>query len=159
MRKLKKTLTFGIVVLTFCGLGVSPAAFGHSGFGLSPFGGALRGATRVTGRVLCLACTLKDAQAASPQSGADLYVFENGAQHAVFQVTAVGKIPSGEDPSQLAYWIAITGLRKKLIVRTKAQLWQNLTTAENMHKEVELTGLLRSTGTFDVAVIAPADAQ
>lgn len=158
--KLKKTFSLGAVVILSCiGFGASSVAFGHSEFGAGSFGGELRGATRVTGRVLCLACTVKDVQAASPEHGSDLYVFKNGTQQAVFQVTAVGKIPSGEEASQLAHWIAITGLDKQINVRMNDKLWQSLTAVENIHKEVELTGLLRSTRTFDVAVITPIDSE
>ncbi|MGE0683627.1 MAG: hypothetical protein AB7P69_22355 [Candidatus Binatia bacterium] len=158
--KLKRMLSLGaIAILLLIGIGASSVVFGHSEFGTGSFGGELRGATRVTGRVLCLACTVKDMQEAFPEHGPDLYVFKNGTQQAVFQVTAVGKIPSGEEASQLAHWIAITGLNKQINVRMNDKLWQSLTAAENIHKEVELTGLLRSTRTFDVAVITPVDAQ
>jgi hypothetical protein len=160
-RKLKRTLSLGVVVVVVScvGFGASSVVFGHSEFGTGSFGGELRGATRVTGRVLCLACTVKDVQEASPEYGSDLYVFKNGTQQAVFQVTAVGKIPSGEEASQLAHWIAITGLDKQINVRINDKLWQSLTAAENIRKEVELTGLLRSTRTFDVAVITLVDSQ
>jgi hypothetical protein len=155
---LKKALSLGAgAALLLFSAGPSGVAFGHGEFGRGPFGGELRTPTRVTGKVLCTACTVKDVQAASDGGTSDLYVFINGTQQAVFQVLAVGKIPSGEDASQLAYWIAVTGLSKKVVVRAKEELWQNLIDAKNIQREVELTGLLRSTGVFDVAVVTPVD--
>jgi hypothetical protein len=53
--------------------------------------------------------------------------------------------------------MAVTGLSKKVILRMKEEWWQSLIAGENLQREVELTGLLRSTGTFDVAVITPVD--
>ena len=155
----KRAFSLGaVIVLSLFTFGTSRVAFGHGGLGISPFGGEWRNPTRVMGRVLCTACTVKEVQEASAQYVPALYVFTNGTQQAVFQVTAVGKIPSGQDASQRAYWIAITGLSKKVVVRAKDELWQSLIAAENLQKEVELTGLLRSTGTFDVALITPVDA-
>lgn len=158
--QLKKTLSFSAVaVLLGIGLGNSSLVFGHGRFATGSFGGELRGATRVTGKVLCVACSIQEVQEAARERGADLYVFKNGAQQAVFLVTAVGKIPSGEEASQLAHWLAITGLDKQVNVRMNNKLWQSLTAAENLQKEVELTGLLRSTRTFDVAVITPVSPE
>lgn len=159
LSRLTKLLGLSAIVFACVSFGASSTVFGHGKFGTGSFGGELRGATRVTGRVLCLACTVKDVQDAAPQDGSDLYVFKHGAQQAVFQVTAVGKIPSGEDASQLAHWIAITGLDKQINIRMNDRLWQSLTAAENIRKEVELTGLLRSTRTFDVAVVTPTDSE
>jgi len=157
LRVLKRICLNVGVALWLYGTFLSDAAFAHGSFGIDSFGGELRGPTRVTGRVLCTACTVEEVQAASAEHLPGLYVFVNGAQQAVFQVTAVGKIPSGEDASQLAYWMTITGLSKKVIVRVKDELWRSLIAAENLQREVELTGLLRSTGTFDVAIIKPVD--
>jgi hypothetical protein len=154
----KRMLGLGtLIVLSFFPVGTSRVAFGHGGLGISPFGGEWRNPTRVMGRVLCVACTVKEVQKASAEYVPNLYIFTNGTQQAVFQVTAVGKIPSGQDASQRAYWINVTGLSKKVVIRARDDLWQSLIAAENLRKEVELTGLLRSTGAFDVALITPVD--
>jgi len=154
---LQERLSLGMAVALFVLYSETfSLALGQEG-GIGSFGGELRGPTRVTGRILCVTCTVKEVQDASAEHVPSLYVFTNGTQQAVFQVTAVGKTLSGEDASQLAYWRAVTGLSKKVVLRMKKEWWESLVAEENLEREVELTGLLRSTGTFDVAVITPVD--
>jgi hypothetical protein len=57
---------------------------------------------------------------------------------------------SGRD-SLLGRWQTITGLNKRLLVRADDSVWRKLTAEENHKKDVQLTGLLQNTGTFDVS--------
>src|SRR5260221_2110803 len=123
------------------------------GRGFGSFGGELRGLTRVKGKVLCIECTLDRAKDANPDLSAKLYEFTNNNQLAVFQLLGVGEVGGIQDASDLSYWMTVTGMNKQLSLRLPEKLWTRLTAEENLAKEVELTGILRNTNTFDVAQV------
>jgi hypothetical protein len=120
------------------------------GAGPGTFGGELRGAYQVQGKVLCVGCTVKEVQKASPQHLPDLYILKKGRQQVVFQITKITNSASGRE-SLLGRWQAITGLTRRLLVRTDDDVWRKLIEEDNVEKDVQLTGLLQNTGTFDVS--------
>lgn len=139
---------FGVVLL----LGSERDSFARGGGGAGPgsFGGALRSACQVQGKILCVDCTVNEVQKASPQHLPDLYTLKKGKQQAVFQMTKIVNSASGRD-SLLGRWQAIPGLTKRLVARAEDRVWQQLTATENHKKDAQLTGLLQNAGPFDVS--------
>ncbi len=148
-RTMKRALGAGFAAALCLAGAHSVSALG--GNGLYPFGGEFRGMTRVTGHVLCSPCTLKDMSEATVAPHQGLYEFTYKGQPTVFAVTAIGDFDGGRDTSQEAYWRAITGLSHQVSVRAEDSLWQQLVAESNRKKPLLLTGLLRSTGTLDIA--------
>ncbi|HXG22888.1 MAG TPA: hypothetical protein VNN62_27920 [Methylomirabilota bacterium] len=130
-----------------------PVCAQSSPFGLGSFGGEWRGMTRVTGKIVCAPCTLKEARQAMPDQQQDLYEFLKGDQSAVFQVTAIGDFFGVQDASQAAYWQTVTGLNKTLSARTSDNTWRTLTAEKNLNRPVLLNCFLRSTNTLDIAAM------
>lgn len=129
-------------------------SFAHGTGGARPgvFGGALRGSYLIHGKVLCTNCSVQEMQKASPTHLHNLYVLKNKQQQAVLQIIQLRNTASGRE-SLLGRWEAITGLTRQLAIRAEESLWQQLIATENQQKEILLTGLLQSTGTFDVSVL------
>lgn len=150
----KRLLHFGLLtILVLSGLGVVAPAQGRD-FLPGPFGGELRGMTRLTGNIVCNNCSLDQLREdLTGQMPDQLYEFQNGKQKVVFRVTAVGDLAhtGNQDASQAGHWQAIAGLSKRVSVRTGESLWQTLIAQDNMQKPVELNCWLRSTGTLDIA--------
>jgi hypothetical protein len=149
MNILSTGLSIGIVALVL--LIASPnSSFAQPGGGRPPsFGGSFKGMTQLQGKVLCVACAVEDARKAQP-SPRDLYLLTYGSERAVMQVTMVENSASGRE-SLGGRWKAITGLTHQLTLRGDDRLWQKLTAEENLQQEVSVTGVLQSTGPFDVA--------
>jgi hypothetical protein len=143
-----------LAILLLSDVGVFTSAQGRDGFVPGSFGGELRGMTRLAGNIICTDCSLdiikKDLAGQMPDQ---LYEFQSGTQKVVFRVVAVGDLAhtGNQDASQAGHWQAITGLRKRLPVRTSEALWKTLTAQDNIQKQVELNCWLRSTGTLDIA--------
>ena len=121
-----------------------------SGFGSAawsqfrpPFGGELTGLTTFTGQVVCVDCTVEQARDAYPNRF-NLYQFNNGREDFVMQIT------SFLDSSQHHYWQSVAGLADEVTVRGPDQVIAALTEEENLRKPVTVTGILRSTRTFDI---------
>lgn len=126
------------------------SARGAGGAGPGAFGGALRGSYQIQGKVLCSGCSVQDVQKSSPTHLHGLYVLKNKGQHAVIQITQIRNSASGRH-SLLSRWEAITGMTNQLSLRAEEEVWKQLIASANQRKEVQLTGLLQSTGTFDVS--------
>lgn len=141
-------LTAALLVMS----GQPSLARGPGGAGPGSFGGEIRGAYQVQGKVICLGCTVQEAKKTSPQHIPDLYTLRRGKQQAVFQITQVMNTASGRN-SLLSRWEAITGLTNRLSLRVTEDLWRQLTSTENRQRPVQLTGLLQNTGTFDVSEV------
>jgi hypothetical protein len=150
----KQLSSVGLLVILFLsGIGVVAPAQGRDFFP-GPFGGELRGMTRLTGKIVCANCSLEAIRKdPAVQMQYQLYEFQNGKQQVVFRVVAVGDLAhtGNQDASQAGYWQAVAGLNKRLSVRADESLWQTLTAQDNMQKQVELNCWLRSTRTLDIA--------
>jgi hypothetical protein len=152
MGMLKKIFKSGLLaVLVLVGGPSGVVAQGASG--ITTFGGELRSTTRIKGKVLCTACTLKEAVDANPDVQARLYEFRNGAEPAVFQLMGLNEVGGIDDPNEVARWSTVVGQRRQLSVRMQSALWKQFISEENLQKEVELTTLLRNTGVLDVGVL------
>lgn len=114
------------------------------------YGGAMRGMTQITGTIVCAACDLEQARRANPEMH-DLYLLEHDLGQAVLQVNQVRNSANrGASESIVgSRWEAITWY-PQLAVRAPEEEFQKLLAEENLFKEVQITGLLRSTRTLDV---------
>jgi hypothetical protein len=118
-----------------------------------PYGGAIKGMMQISGTLVCAECTLEDARKAHPEMH-DLYLFTHDLGQAVIQVNQV-QDSSGRGASESIVgnrWEAITW-HPQLAVRAPEEEFQKLLAEENMFKEVQLTGTLRSTRTLDVTTV------
>jgi len=98
--------------------------------------------TRVTGEVLCVDCTLADMRRVGA-AGGSLYEFHSAYGNAVLRVDAV------DDATR---WASVTQ-GKRLTVRAADPVLRTLTAEENLSRELEITGLLSSDRTLDVAQV------
>jgi hypothetical protein len=98
--------------------------------------------TRVTGEVLCVDCTLADMRRVGA-AGGSLYEFHSAYGNSVLRVDAV------DDATR---WASVTQGRR-LTVRAADPVLRALTAEENLSRELEITGLLSSDRTLDVAEV------
>lgn len=115
---------------------------------VSPFGGELRGETRLKGYVVCVGCRLEDARKTQPEAGS-LYEFTwagRGGEEDAF----VMKVEWLNEPKR---WEAIAGLSHRLVARASEEVFRRLTAKENRVHQMELIGLLRSDRIIDIAVV------
>lgn len=112
------------------------------GFGGGTFGGEVRGATQLKGTVVCVGCTLEEAEGAQPQMR-HLYQLVHAHGQLVMAVQEVNRSTMWE------IW------PHTLSIRTSPHLFQQLTAEANLFKNVELLGLLNRGGrTFDLFQVA-----
>lgn len=121
--------------------GVTTGAQGFAPGGLSSFGGGSRGMTLIRGNVLCAGCELDEVSKARPGMH-HLYQLTHKQGQVVMQVRTV----NGSE-----IWGA--PLSPRFSVRAKDSVFQQLTAEENLTKEVEISGILRNTGTLDIATV------
>ena len=137
-------LSVGLFVLL---AGLSPGVWAQAGGGGAPnpsgMLGNLNTLTRIQGAVVCVGCSLEEAQRVQAASSR-LYELRNARSTAILRVDEV---------DDAARWASIT-LGHRLHVRTATVLWQQLTAEENLFKEVEITGLLSSGRSLDVSGVA-----
>jgi len=139
MATLSKSIRISVVgALLFAGL-TTAAHSQVAGGGLSAFGGESRGTVQFAGKVVCVGCSLEEVQQAHP-SAHDLYLLRHRQGQVVMQVETVNEQP---------LWHSLAW-PPRLWVRAADQLFAQLTAERNLFKEVEITGLLRNTRTFDV---------
>lgn len=124
----------------------TPLVYGQAPGHVMPFGGELRGLTRLTGEVVCVGCSLEEAREARQNAG-DLYLL----RHPKGQV--VLRVESFYDPAEHIRWESIAGLSHRLTARAPDWVFAELMAEENLFKEVEVTGLLRSDRTFDISQV------
>jgi hypothetical protein len=55
-----------------------------------------------------------------------------------------------DDADEGMWWETIAGLSKRVWLRAPDEVLRSLTAEENLFKKVEIIGLLRKTGTFDI---------
>ncbi len=139
MATFSKRISINVAVaLLLAGL-TSSAHSQVAGGGLSSFGGESRGTVQFAGKVVCVGCSLEDVQQAHPHQH-DLYLLRHRQGQVVMEVETVNEQP---------LWNSLAW-PPQLWVRAADQLFAQLTAEQNLFKEVEITGLLRNTRTFDV---------
>jgi len=102
--------------------------------------GETRGVTFFRGTIICAGCSLEAAQAANPRLGR-LYAFDSDRGQIVVRMN---------DADDRMWWEAITGLSNRVWLRGPDEVLNSLMAEENLFKEVEVAGLLRKDGIFDV---------
>jgi hypothetical protein len=136
-----KRITIGVAAALLLA-GVTNGARGQmAGGGLSGFGGESRGMTIIRGHVVCAKCTLDEVQKGQPDKH-HLYQLTHRQGQVVMQVRTV----NGSD-----MWA--TPLSPRFSVRSTDSVFQQLTAEENLMKEVEVSGILGNTRTFDVFTV------
>ncbi len=134
--------TVGMLLLS--GVVSSALAFGTGGAGIGLGGMGSRGMSLITGKVLCTNCTLDQMRQSHPELR-QLYQLNHSEGQIVVQVSSVNGQESWRAPQS-----------DELGVRSLAQVFQALTSKDNMMKEIKITSLLSKDGRnldiFDVAV-------
>jgi hypothetical protein len=120
---------------------VTTAAHGFAPGGMSPFGGGSRGMTLIKGNVLCSGCELTEVRKAQPGLP-HLYQLTHRQGQVVLQVKTINGSGLWEAPQSPLF-----------AVRAKDEVFRQLTAEENLTKEVEIAGIIRSTRTLDIATV------
>lgn len=119
--------------------GVSAVAQGQVPGGGLTVGANGRSLTQLKGQVMCAGCSLEEVRKAQP-SEHHLYQFSYSNGQIVMKVTEVNKSSMFEAVA----W------PPRLWLRANDKLLQQLSAEENLFKEMELTGLLTNSRTFDL---------
>jgi hypothetical protein len=136
-----KTLRVGVpTALLLGGLALGAQGFVSPGVGGS-FGGESRGVLQISGTIFCAECDLAEVSHAPQPVEGKLYQLTHRQGQLVMDITALNGAPR---------WSTHLGLQQ-LSVRAKDSVFAQLTAEENMFKTVELTGMLRTTRTLDIA--------
>jgi hypothetical protein len=128
-------------------LGQGTGGSGTGGGVGGPVGGETRSTTQLSGRVLCMKCSLEEMRAKQAQDDKTLYELTREQERAVLKLESVNNARRWDD----------LNLSQTLQVRGEEELWQKLTAAKNLRKEVALTGILRPTGTLDLSSVTFMD--
>jgi hypothetical protein len=96
-------------------------------------------------------CTIEDARAAHPGL-TDLYELSHKQGKVVIRVSSVDNSTSSEDENVTGLWKDISQ-SPQLAVRAEDSIFQKLVDKRNQAKELEITGILRTTRTLDIADI------
>lgn len=116
------------------------------GQGVPPvIGGQFRPMTQLRGDIVCVGCTAEEARRVRPDA-INLYTLEFDGGQLVMNVEWVSH-------QSRQYLEDVAGLTDTLQLRASPNILQELTAEEHLFKEVQITGLLRSTRTFDVASV------
>jgi len=114
-------------------------AFGGVGGTATGIGGGGRYALRITGRIVCTNCSLDEVHKAQPNLY-HLYQLTHKNGQAVVEVNTV---------NNSTRWGTLTW-PPRLWVRAQDKVLQQLIAEKNLSKDVEITGILSNSRTFDV---------
>ena len=144
MSSLRKAVRASVASLFLAGgLTTSAHAFGLSG----PFGGELRQMTQVKGQVVCTNCSVEEVRKAQPDREGRLYQINHDNGQLVMAVAWL---------NEEHRWRSIVG-SVSLFMRSSDALFEQLAAEENRFKDIQLTGLLKSTRTFHLYQIDPSE--
>ncbi len=130
------------VLVAFLLFGESTRVWGQTAGGRMTFGGELRGAIVVRGKLVCAGCDLDEVLG----PGVDrrkAYLLRHRKGQVVIEVHWVN------EPLR---WSNL--LSRRVFVRAADPVFEKLVAEENMFKEVELTTLLRGSSTLDIFRVA-----
>jgi hypothetical protein len=158
MSTLKRIGAVGLT-LTMLLAGLVPGAWGQVAAvpgGAVGVGGELRGTTVIEGKVLCARCTLEDVQAAQPRL-TNLYELHHPQEGKVVMQIAPRQDTTGYyawwQSDGAIWWQSVVGPGYSVSVRAPRSLFRQLMAEENLMKQVQLSGLLRRTRTYDVNAV------
>jgi len=127
-------------MLLLAGVASCVHAFSGPGGGTATgIGGGGRQALRLTGKVVCMSCSLEEARKAQPDSY-HLYQFTHKNGQMVVEVKMV---------NDSTRWGALTW-PPQLWVRAEDKVFQQMTAEQNLSKDIKITGILSNSRTFDV---------
>lgn len=143
MKTIRKMVTIGIAAaLLLTSLPPVAKAFLPGG-SLPLFGGEPSGLTQISGRVVCIGCSINDVRAAQPELP-QLHQLKH--QHGQLIMTL-------QSVTEQARWENIVGMSQNLWVRAPIDLFRQLNAEENLFKEVVILGMLRNDRTFDMSEV------
>ena len=136
----KGIVRVGLMVVLFC---LSAPGFARGQGGWPPvIGGQFRPLTKLRGEIVCVGCTLSQARRVRPDA-IHLYEMKYPGGRLVMNVEWVNH-------ESRQYLEDVSGLNDSLRLRGPQSALEKLTDETTQYKEVELTGVLRSTRTFDI---------
>jgi hypothetical protein len=155
MRIFHQTCGGGIVGLLLL-TGVTVSAFGQGlgteGLGSGASSAGPKGLIRLRATVVCANCSLDEAKAAHPDL-TKLYELSHEQGKVVIRVSAVNEGPGGETRTDAPpRWTSI-GEPPQLSVRAEDSVFQQLVDVRDPTKEVEITGIIRTTRTLDISQV------
>jgi hypothetical protein len=118
-----------------------------TGAGVPTVGSPTPGTTQLSGRVLCTNCSLEEMQAKQTENDKTLYELAHDQERAVLKLETVNNERRWDE----------VNLTQRLQVRGAEELWQKLTAAENLNKQVALAGTLSSTRALDLTSVTFTD--
>lgn len=129
MATTRKRLSTGIAAALFLA-GLNTIAHGRDS----------RGQVSVKGQVVCARCSLDELRH-TPADQGQLYQFTRDRDRLVMQVREVNDYPT---------WRSFFGWPAEVPVRAQDAVFARLMVEENLFKDVELTGALSTTRSFDI---------
>ena len=153
MRSFAKTVGVGIMAIVMV-TSITPSVFGQGvggGVSSNAASAGTKGLVKLRASVVCANCTLEEARAAHPGL-ADLYELNHEQGRVVIRVSSVDNSTSSEDESINGRWKDVSQ-SPQLAVRAKDSLFQKLIDKRNQAKELEITGILRTSRTLDISDI------
>lgn len=128
---------------------------GGAGVRMGGGGGEVRGPSIIGGRVICTQCDIEQVREGQPDL-MNLYELHHVDGQVVMQVE-----PREDTLTDDVWWLSdgairwktIAGLANSVSVRTPSYLFQQLMEEENLMKQVQINGLLRTTNTYDVVSV------
>lgn len=142
MTTFHRTLRTGLVAVVLLA-GITTFAWGFAtGGGGSGVGVGRKGLTIIKGRVLCAGCSLEEMRQIQPNQY-QLYQLVHEKGQVVMRVIAVNNSPTW----RYFTWPPV------FRVRAQDSLFQQLTTEENLLKEVEISGSFSATRALDIFAV------
>jgi hypothetical protein len=150
-----KILGVNLLVLAML-IGITTGAFGQGTGGGAPSSAAssagAKGLLKLRATVVCANCSLEEARAAHP-SMTDIYELSHEKGKVVIQVSSVNEpTDEGKTGDVSNRWTSINQA-PQISVRAEDNLFQKLVDKRNLSKEIEITGIIRTTRTLDIADI------
>lgn len=139
-KSFKKSLA---TALAFGGIGLTAVSHGFVGSGATGLGRSARTPLHIHGSVVCTDCGLEKVRQAQPREH-DLYQFSHKSGQLVFKVIAV----DNQATFNALAW------PPRFWVRASDEMLRKLSAEENLFKPIEITGMLSSTRTLDIAEVA-----
>ena len=155
MRIYNQSFGVGIVAL-FLLTGVTTGALGQvtggAGSDTAVSSAGAKGLLKLQATIICANCSLDEAKAAHP-TFTNLYELSRDREKVVIRVSSATEPPeTGESGEASPRWTSI-GEPHQLSVRAQDALFQKLVDTRNLAKEVEITGVIRTTRTLDISGI------
>lgn len=140
MAMVSRVMRTGVTVtMLLAGIITGAHAFSGAGGTATGIGGGGRQALRITGKVVCVSCSLEEVRKTQPNLY-HLYQFTHKNGKIVVEVKAV---------NDSMRWGELTW-PPQLWVRAEEQVLQQLVAEQNLSKDIDITGILSNSRTFDV---------